>query len=76
MTTMKGVTKVTTSSTLVSAFPPLTFGVIISFMKVIFVMILIMGFWLIRCKEDWKMLLWNYIGAIILAVGVIGGYLW
>ena len=76
MTTMKGVTKVTTSSSLVSSFPPLTLEVIMAFMRVGVVMIAIMLFWLIRCKEDWKSLLWCYFGSIILSIAVIGGYLW
>ena len=64
------------SSSIVSSFPSITLEVIISFMRVGLLMMLIMGFWLFRCREDWKGLLWSYIGAIILAVAVIGGYLW
>jgi len=76
MTTAKGVVGVTTSSAVVSSFPPLTFEVIIAFMRVGALMISIMVFWLIRCKEDWKSLLWCYIGAIIGVVAIVGGYLW
>lgn len=72
----KEVVSFMTSSAVVSSFPPLTFSVILSFMKVFVVMGGIMVFWLVRCKEDWKSLLLNYIGAILIAVGITGGYLW
>ena len=72
----KGVVSFVTSSAVVSSFPPLSFSVIFSFMKVFGVMGLIIVFWLVRCKEDWKSLLLNYAGAILLAVGVVGGYFW
>ena len=75
LTTTNRITSFATPSTWISAFPSLNLEVIVAFMKVGVVLGAIMLFWFIRCKEDWKSLLWCYIGSITLAGLVAGGYL-